>query len=135
MDKITVIIPTFNEEENIKKAYDFIKKNEFINNSSLNINIIFSDDNSTDKTREIITELTKFDDKVNIYTPISKKGLGFALITATKTCYESDYIVFLDCDITITKKNLSELLNARKKNSMIIGSRYLKDSILRKKKL
>lgn len=133
MDKITVIIPTFNEEENIKKAYDFIKKNEFINNSSLNINIIFSDDNSTDKTREIITELTKFDDKVNIYTPISKKGLGFALITATKTCYESDYIVFLDCDITITKKNLSELLNARKKNSMIIGSRYLKDSILRKK--
>lgn len=81
----------------------------------------------------IITELTKFDDKVNIYTPISKKGLGFALITATKTCYESDYIVFLDCDITITKNNLSELLNARKKNSMIIGSRYLKDSILRKK--
>lgn len=132
MDNVTIIIPTFNEEENIKKAYDFIKKNEFINYKSININILFSDDNSTDKTREYITELSKFDDGVNIFTPTSKKGLGFALITATQSCLESDYIVFLDCDITITKKNLSELLSARKKNTMIIGSRYLKNSILRK---
>ena len=36
--------------------------------------------------------------------PHLKKGLGFALITATQSCLESDYIVFLDCDITITKK-------------------------------
>lgn len=132
MDRISIIIPTFNEEENIKKAYDFVKKNEFINYSSVNISILFSDDNSTDKTRKYINELTKFDNKVDIYTPISKKGLGFALITATQSCFESDYIVFLDCDITITQKNFSELLSARKKNTMIIGSRYLKNSILRK---
>ena len=132
MDNITIIIPTFNEEENIKIAYDFINKNEFINYSSVNINILFSDDNSTDKTRQIIAKISELDNKVNIHTPISRKGLGFALISATKSCYESDYIVFLDCDITITQQNLSKLLDARKKNSMIIGSRYLKNSVLRK---
>lgn len=74
MKKISVLIPTFNEEENVKLIYEEIKE-EFKNNlANYNYEIIFIDNDSKDKTRKYIREMTVKDK--NIKAIFNAKNFG-----------------------------------------------------------
>ena len=121
---ISFVIPTLNEINNIDTTVDKIrqcfKKHE-------EYEIIFVDDNSDDGSLEKIIMLSNNNINIDYCLPTKRLGLGNALILGQKKT-KGDYIFFLDCDHSIDISNLLKLIKSIKKNTLIIGSRYLKDS-------
>lgn len=127
IDTIYIIIPTLNEEKNIYKIYNYIIKLELTKKLKVNFKIIFTDDNSTDNTRKIIQKLIKKNKNITLYTPNKRLGLGNALGLAIKNL-KKGFAIFIDCDVLFSKKTIFNLIKNRKKNTMIVGSRYLRES-------
>ena len=118
---VSIIIPTLNEEENViriyKKVYDVFQV------LKINWEIIFVDDKSSDKTQEIINSLPK--EKVSLIISKKRKGLGNAISLGWYRA-NLDYVLFLDCDSHVLNSDLINLINSKKLDHMVIGSRYLK---------
>ncbi len=119
---ISIVIPTLNEELNIKKT---LKKLSSIKNFR-NYEYIIVDDNSEDNTK---VETVKFNKILNIKFIENKKmlGLGYAFKLGYKKS-KNKYVLFLDADLSTSKKDIIKLINRKKINTMVVGSRYLKNS-------
>lgn len=126
-NNLYIIVPTLNEEKNVQKIYNFILSLKLKKRYQINYKIIFSDDKSSDSTRKIIKEIIKKNKNVKLVTPKKKLGLGHALNIGIKNLKQG-YVIFIDSDVTITKSSFLNLVKNRKKNTMIVGSRYLKES-------
>ena len=123
--KTLVIIPTYNEKENIENIIRTI----FSIDSQYHILII--DDGSPDGTAKIIKKLqSEFNKQLNMIERPSKLGLGTAYITGFKWALENnyDFIFEMDADFSHNPEDLPRLLNACKDNNydLSIGSRYVK---------
>ena len=123
MSDALVIIPTYNEKENIEAIIRavFSQKKTF--------DILVVDDNSPDKTADIVSLLmTEFPDRLHIEKRKGKNGLGTAYIHGFKWAIAKkyDYIIEMDADFSHNPKDLIHLYNACKKSEfdMSIGSRY-----------
>jgi len=119
-----VIIPTYNEKENIN---DIILA---IFSLSKSFHILVVDDGSPDGTANIVKDMQKqYPDKLFLIEREGKLGLGTAYITGFKWCVENkyDYIFEMDADFSHDPKDLLRLYNACavKGNDMAIGSRYI----------
>jgi len=118
-----VIIPTYNEKENIEKI---IRK---VFSLSYNFNVLIVDDGSPDGTGTIVKYLqTEFIDKLYIEERSGKLGLGTAYIHgfnwALKRNYE--YIFEMDADFSHNPEDLIRLRNACVNGAdLAIGSRYV----------
>ena len=125
MQDTLVIIPTFNEKENIEK----IIRATFSQRKSFDILIV--DDSSPDGTSEIVKELQKEYPK-SLFLEIRKKkeGLGKAYIHGFNWGIERkyDYIIEMDADFSHNPKDLVRLYEACVKEGadVSIGSRYSK---------
>ena len=124
MKENLVIIPTYNEKENIEKLIRTVL--------SLNtwFDILIIDDGSPDGTAGIVKQLRQeFPDRINIIERPSKSGLGTAYIAGFKWAlsYPYQYIFEMDADFSHNPMDLTELYNACKiKNAdLAIGSRYI----------
>jgi glycosyltransferase involved in cell wall biosynthesis len=104
--KLSVILPAYNEEENIKEAYNKIKKS-FENLKKLDYEVIFVNDGSTDKTREELNKLN--DERVKVINFEKRKGKSFALFTGIKNAI-NDIIVTLDADLQDDPGDIPKLL-------------------------
>lgn len=121
LDKeVCFLIPTLNEKNNILKTIDRI--NEIIKELKIEYEIIIIDDNSEDGTLEILKDL---DEKniIKLVIPAVRSGLGNALLLGLKES-KSNYNLFLDCDFSVKKDDIMNLIKKRKNNLIIIGSRY-----------
>jgi len=119
-----VIIPTYNEKENIK---DIILT---VFNLSKSFHILIVDDGSPDGTAGIVKDLQKEHfDKLFLIERAGKLGLGTAYITGFKWCIENkyDYIFEMDADFSHDPKDLLCLYDACavKGADLAIGSRYI----------
>lgn len=121
---ISFVIPTLNEIDNIDLTVQKIK--QCFNNKN-EYEIIFVDDQSNDGSLEKIITLSKNNLNIDYCIPAKRLGLGNALILGQKKT-KGDYIFFLDCDNSINTSNLLKLIKSIKKNTLVIGSRYLKNS-------
>lgn len=123
MGKI-VIIPTFNEKENIEK----IIRKVFSLEESFHILIV--DDGSPDGTADIVKGLQKeFTDKLFIFEREGKQGLGTAYILGFKYALEKGYtyIFEMDADFSHPPEDLTKLYQACLDGADVaIGSRYTK---------
>ena len=119
---ITIVIPTINEEKNINRTLKIIYNAKDFKNSQ----IIIVDDGSTDNTVKIVNSFKK---KMDIFLIRNKKklGLGFALKKGFKNAKFSN-VMFLDADLSIKLKDILRIVKYKNKNTMIIGSRYLRKS-------
>jgi len=121
--KISIVIPTYNEKNNIKPLVEKI-----FNLDIKNLNLIIVDDNSPDKTGKIIDQLAK---KYHI-TPIhrrKKKGLGSAYIAGFKQALKksADIIFEMDADFSHNPGDIPRFINAANQGyDVIIGSRRIK---------
>jgi len=119
-----VIIPTYNEIENIER----IIRNVFSQEQEFHILVV--DDNSPDGTSSLVSSLkTEFGDQLFLEVRKAKSGLGTAYIHGFKWALERDYeFVFeMDADFSHNPKDLIRLYDACVKNKadVAIGSRYV----------
>ncbi|MCC2630516.1 MAG: glycosyl transferase, group 2 family protein [Candidatus Paceibacter sp.] len=123
MPKILIIIPTYNESENIVKLIDAL----FAEN--LNADILVVDD-SSDNTAEFVRARQKDEPRLFIIKRTQKGGRGSAVMEGFAFGMERDYtrIVEMDADFSHDPRELKTLLAASADDTLVIGSRYLKDS-------
>ncbi|GAB4218809.1 MAG: glycosyltransferase family 2 protein [Candidatus Microgenomates bacterium] len=120
--KISLIIPCYNEELNIQKGV-LDKIGNYTLNNDLFLEVIISDDGSTDKTKKIIKEkylpaFPKFKLLENHH-----QGKAYAIISGIKKS-KGDWVMFSDIDLATPIDEAEKLINFAKKNfSIIIGSR------------
>ena len=124
MSQSLVIIPTYNESENI---CSLILK---IFNEIPQIHILIVDDNSPDKTFEIVDKLSQnFKKKLFLELRKNKNGLGEAYKHGFKWALDRnyEYIFQMDADFSHDPMELSKMLNYLKNDyDLVIGSRYIK---------
>lgn len=125
MNEVLVIIPTYNEGENI------IKIIESIFTIHQDINILIVDDNSPDGTSSKVKELiSKYNNKLNLITRESKMGLGTAYLRGFNWAINKDfnYIISMDADFSHNPSDILRLYEScvNEKNDICIGSRYIK---------
>ena len=123
MDKKIVIIPTYNEKENIEKIIRAV----FTLDGDYHVLII--EDGSPDGTAAIVKRLQKeFSDRLFMIERTGKLGLGTAYITGFKWSVENgyDYIFEMDADFSHNPNDLPRLYEACSKGGadLAIGSRY-----------
>lgn len=125
MSDSLVIIPTYNEKENIEKI---IRK---VFSLDKDFNVLIVDDNSPDGTADIVKRLIKeFPGQLFIEERKGKLGLGTAYIHGFKWALKRDYeyIFEMDADFSHNPKDLVRLYDACAKENadLAIGSRYIK---------
>jgi dolichol-phosphate mannosyltransferase len=124
MAKNLVIIPTYNEIENIEKMIHTV----FALTKPFELLIV--DDGSPDGTATIVKELQgQYPNQLHIQERKGKLGLGTAYIHGFKwaLAHQYDYIFEMDCDFSHDPKDLIRLLEACEKGADVsVGSRYCK---------
>jgi dolichol-phosphate mannosyltransferase len=118
-----VIIPTYNELENIQKII------EKVFSLSESFHLLIVDDNSPDGTAEIVKSLmSRFEGQLHLEERRGKQGLGTAYIHGFKwgLAHNYDYLFEMDADFSHNPKDLIHLYNACEKKGadLAIGSRY-----------
>ena len=125
--KIIVIIPTLNEQGNIKYLYNKIIK-------KFQIPILFVDDNSSDGTRNKILNLKKKSKLVKFLFRKKRLGLGSAHKDGIKWAYKNkfDICITMDADRTHNPFVIKKMLKIVEKNKidLIITSRFIKKKSL-----
>lgn len=122
MDRKIVIIPTYNEKENVEKILRavFALEGDF--------NVLIIDDGSPDGTADIVKGLSEeFSGRLFLVERSGKLGLGTAYITGFRWALENgyDYVFEMDADFSHSPDDLPRLYVACKEGAdLAIGSRY-----------
>ena len=116
-----VIIPTYNEAENIE-----LMLNRF-NNLNEKFNLLFIDDNSPDGTGKILEKKSKENKNIYIIHRKKKYGIGSAHIDGLMWAYKKNYkvVITMDCDFTHSPDQIKLFLDEKNKADLIVGSRFL----------
>lgn len=123
--KNIVIIPTYNEKENIEKIIRAVL------NLDSKFDILIIDDNSPDGTPQIVKKIKQeFPNRIFLLERPGKLGLGTAYIAGFKYCLEHnyDYIFEMDSDFSHRPEDLERLLEqcVNTNADIVVGSRYVK---------
>ncbi len=121
VNKNLVIIPTYNEKENIEKMV----RKVFSLQPSFDLLII--DDGSPDGTGQIVKQMQQKYNELHLLERSGKQGLGTAYIVGFKWALEKgyDYIFEMDCDFSHNPDDLPRLLKACQEDADVaVGSRY-----------
>ncbi len=125
MSRGIIVIPTYNEIENIEVILAKVFSLE------LGVDILIVDDNSPDKTYVKVQELIDTDiykGQLHLVIRQNKEGLGKAYIEGFKWCLARDYafIIEMDADLSHDPKYLPSFIENIKEYDLVIGSRYVK---------
>ena len=120
--KALIIIPTYNESENVPRLVDEILKNQ------KEVHILFVDDSSPDGTADIIKEIQSHNSQIHLLSRPGKSGLGSAYLAGFKYALGKgfDYIFEMDADFSHNPKEIPHFLKAISDNDLVLGSRYIK---------
>lgn len=123
MSKSLIIIPTYNEKDNIQNLLIEIYKN------LPETHILIVDDNSPDKTYDLVQELidNKYGEQLHLYKRAGKLGLGTAYLEGFAWALKRDYayIFEMDADFSHNPIYLPDFIKAIQDNDLVIGSRYV----------
>ena len=112
-----VIIPTYNEKDNIEAIIKEVLAQDKI------LDILIVDDNSPDKTYEIVEQLMQNNDRIKLLKRAGKLGLGSAYVEGFRYALEHSYegIIQMDADFSHDPKVIPEMLEEIKKYDYVIG--------------
>lgn len=119
-EKSLIIIPTYNELENIRRMIpDILGRYD-------NVDVLVVDDNSPDGTGVFVEQLTRESDHVKLIKRPGKMGLGTAYIEGFKYALQNgyDYIFEMDADFSHDPKEIKNFMDAIKDHDLVLGSRY-----------
>lgn len=126
MNKVLIIIPTYNEKKNINFIYKKIKKNV------KKFDLLFIDDNSPDNTKELIFKLKKKHKNIKFFMRNSKKGIGSAHKYGLTWAYKKKYfkVFTMDADGTHDPKYIDLMLKVSHGADIVLTNRFLKNNSL-----
>jgi dolichol-phosphate mannosyltransferase len=120
-NKSLIIIPTYNELDNIQKLIpDILEKYE-------DVDILVVDDNSPDGTGNYVSILSQSNERVKVIQRENKLGLGTAYITGFKYALQNKYayVFEMDADYSHDPGEIENFFKAIEENDLVLGSRYL----------
>jgi dolichol-phosphate mannosyltransferase len=122
LGRILVIVPTYNEAENVEPIVGRIRA------AVPEADVLVADDNSPDGTGELADKLAASDDQVHVLHRKGKEGLGAAYIAGFHWGLGRGYGVLVehDADGSHQPEQLHRLLEALRDADLVLGSRYVK---------
>ena len=112
MSLLSVIVPCYNEEENIKDFYEELMKNkDFFAKQNLEVEILYIDDGSKDKTVEEVRSLKAVDSRVRLISFSRNFGKEAAMYAGLENA-KGDYVVIMDADLQDPPALLPEMFGA-----------------------
>ncbi len=118
-----IVIPTYNEKDNIARLID-----EILALNIEGLSLVVVDDNSPDGTYAIVEEIREKDSRAHLIRRMKRRGRGSAGIEGFKYALDkgAEYIIEMDADFSHHPKYIPALLDAAKTNDVVIGSRFVK---------
>lgn len=122
LGKILVVIPTYNERENLPLIVAGVLA------AAPEVHILVADDNSPDGTGEVADGLAASDQAVQVLHRANKSGLGAAYLEAFQWAKNHDYdvVVEMDADGSHSPTDLVKILAALTHSDVVLGSRWVK---------
>jgi len=119
--KALVIIPTYNEQENLAELLTRIFAQD------LPLEVLVVDDNSPDGTGQLADELAARDSRVHVMHRAGKLGLGSAYVAGFRWALDHgfDAAFEMDADFSHNPDSLGDFLRELEKADLVLGSRYL----------
>ena len=117
-----IVIPTFNERENINPLLNSIFS------LKIPLDVLILDDNSPDGTKNVVIEnKKKYKDRLHLINREKKQGLGKAYIDGFKWALNKKYkkIIQMDADLSHPPEKLIKIVNELDMYDYVIGSRYI----------
>lgn len=120
-EKTLIIIPTYNEIDNIEKMIRTLLE------LYPALSILIIEDGSPDGTSQVVKRLQNDFSNLHMIERKGKLGLGTAYITGFKWALQKnfDFVFEMDCDFSHDPKQIPDLLEAAQANDLVIGSRYI----------
>jgi dolichol-phosphate mannosyltransferase len=120
-ERALVIIPTYNEKENIRSIV------ELVLSQAPNLDVLVVDDNSPDGTAGIVEEMAKVDPRLHLLSRAGKLGLGTAYIAGFKWGLARHYafLIEMDADFSHDPREIPNMLQAIQEADLVLGSRYI----------
>jgi dolichol-phosphate mannosyltransferase len=120
--RVLVIIPTYNEAENVRPIVDRVRT------AVPAVEILVADDNSPDGTGQIADEIAAADPAVHVLHRAGKQGLGAAYLAGFAWGREQgfDAVVEMDADGSHAPEELPRLLDALADADLVMGSRWVR---------
>lgn len=125
--KIVVMIPTYNERENVQNIC------KELSHLGISMDILFIDDNSPDGTGAILDEIARTTPRVVVHHRQGKLGIGSAHKEGIAWVYSQGYthLVTMDCDFTHSPRDISGLLKFSDDFDVVVGSRHMREDSLK----
>ena len=125
MTSVLVVIPTYNESESIESLLKRLDRARQLMSKQFKVDVLVVDDNSPDKTAEIVMKMNLTG--LKILSRDTKSGLGPAYLAGFKKGLEGDYEYFveMDADLSHQPEQLIDLLTAASKKDLVIGTRWI----------
>ena len=119
--KALVIIPTYNERENLTELLRQIFA------LGIGLEVLIVDDNSPDRTGQLADEMAAADPHVHVLHRAGKMGLGSAYVAGFRYALDRDYeaIFEMDADFSHSPESLPVFLKELESADLVLGSRYL----------
>lgn len=120
-----VIVPTYNESQNIPTLLRSVL------DADARLDVLVVDDNSPDKTGDIVESIRSSEPRVHLLRRPAKLGLGTAYLDGFRWALARDYeLVFeMDADFSHSPSHLPEFLAAAERADFVLGSRYLNGKV------
>lgn len=121
MNDALVIIPTYNEQENVRNIMEAVLA------ATPRADVLFVDDDSPDGTGRIIDELVSAHDRVHVLHRSGKQGLGRAYIAGFTWALERDYefVLEMDADFSHSPADVPRLIETAESVDLALGSRFV----------
>jgi dolichol-phosphate mannosyltransferase len=122
--KALIIVPTYNERDNLEELLRQIFALEGLGNS---LEVLIVDDHSPDGTGELADRMAAADPRVHVLHRAGKMGLGSAYIAGFRYALERDYeaIFEMDADFSHNPESVPTFLRELESADLVLGSRYL----------
>ena len=124
MEKISIIVPCYNEEQVIKIFYDEIKKILEMIKEDYNYELVFIDDGSKDNTLNILKELRKNDENISIISFSRNFGKEAGIYAGLNNSI-GDLVVIMDADLQHPPKIILEMLKGIKEGYDTVTTRRI----------
>jgi dolichol-phosphate mannosyltransferase len=121
MKRCLVVIPTYNEADNVQELLPSVLK------FGSHFNVLIVDDNSPDGTAKLVKEMQKSEPRIHLIERPGKLGLGTAYVAGFKYALSNgfDYVFEMDADFSHDPEMLPKLLAKGEEYDLVIGSRYI----------
>src|SRR3990170_6657144 len=128
MDKVVIVMPSYNEAENIGRMIDELVDKEFPKIGKAEMHLLIVDDNSPDGTGNVVKRAMKSRQNLHLLTGM-KKGLGWAYIRGMKYALaklKADAVMEMDADFQHPPRFVTPMVEAYLAGAdYVIGSRYI----------